>query len=82
MAHLHGNTISKCHLECNLELPKDLQQLEFNTLEGDGLPSLAEMERRYIMRVLDSTGYNKGITAQILNIPRTTLWRKIKQYGL
>ena len=64
------------------DLPKDLQQLEFNTLEGDGLPSLAEMERRYIMRVLDSTGYNKGITAQILNIPRTTLWRKIKQYGL
>ena len=64
------------------DLPKDLQQLEFNTLEGDGLPSLAEMERRYITRVLDSTGYNKGITAQILNIPRTTLWRKIKQYGL
>ena len=64
------------------DLPKDLEQLEFNTLEGDGLPSLAEMERRYIMRVLDSTGYNKGITAQILNIPRTTLWRKIKQYGL
>ncbi len=64
------------------DLPKDLQHLEFNTLEGDGLPSLAEMERRYITRVLDSTGYNKGITAQILNIPRTTLWRKIKQYGL
>jgi len=63
------------------DLPKDLQHLEFETIAGDGLPPLAEMERRYIMKVLERTGYNKGLTAQILDIPRTTLWRKIKLYG-
>jgi len=64
------------------DLPKDLQNLEFDTIAGDGLVSLAEMEKRYLMKVLERTGYNKGLTAQILNIPRTTLWRKIKSYGL
>ncbi|WP_310600465.1 sigma-54 dependent transcriptional regulator [Desulfobulbus sp.] len=64
------------------DLPGDLQDLEFDTLEGDGLLTLEAMERRYIAKVLASTNYNKGITAQILDIPRTTLWRKIKAYGL
>ena len=64
------------------DLPKDLQQLEFDTLEGDGLHSLEEIERRYIVKVLENTGYNKGLAAKILGIPRTTLWRKMKAFGL
>ncbi len=64
------------------DLPGDLQQLEFDTMEGDGLPTLDEMERRYVIKVLEKTGYNKGMTAQILGIPRTTLWRKLKTYGV
>jgi len=31
---------------------------------------------------LEKTGDNKGLTAQILDIPRTTLWRKLKAYGI
>ena len=64
------------------DLPKDLQNLEFDTLEGGGMPTLAEMERRYIAKVLADTNRNKGVTAQILDIPRTTLWRKLKAYGV
>jgi len=64
------------------DLPRDLQKFDFDTLEGDGLTSLAEMERRYIKTVLESTGYNRSRAAEILDIPRTTLWRKIKMYGL
>jgi DNA-binding NtrC family response regulator len=64
------------------DLPRDLQQLEFKTIEGDGLPTLEEMERRYIMKVLEKTGYSKSLTAQVLDIPRTTLWRKLKAYGI
>lgn len=64
------------------DLPSDLRQMDFDSIEGEGLVSLEEMERRYIARVLERTGYNKGLTAQILGLPRTTLWRKIKQYGL
>lgn len=64
------------------DLPKDLQKLEFDTLEGDGLHSLAEMEKRYILKILERTKYNNKIAAQILGLPRTTLWRKIKMFGL
>ena len=64
------------------DLPRDLQQLEFDTIQGDGMPSLAEMEKRYIQKVLQLTDFNKGVSAQILGIPRTTLWRKIKSYDL
>lgn len=64
------------------DLPADLQKLEFNTLEGEGLLSLEELEKQHIMRVLQKTGNNKGLTSKILNLPRTTLWRKMKKYGL
>jgi transcriptional regulator with PAS, ATPase and Fis domain len=64
------------------DLPQDLQQLEFDTMEGEGLLPLDEVEKRHISRVLEKTGYNKGLTAQILDIPRTTLWRKIKEFKL
>ncbi len=64
------------------DLPQDLQQLEFNTLEGEGLLPLGELEKRYIISVLERTGYNKALTAQILDLPRTTLWRKLKEYNI
>ncbi len=60
------------------DLPPDVQNLEFDTLEGDGLPTLSEVERRYIIKVLEKTGHDKGLSARILGIPRTTLWRKMK----
>ncbi len=64
------------------DLPEDLQQLEFNTIEGEGLLPLGELEKRYIISVLERTGYNKALTAQILDLPRTTLWRKLKEYNI
>ena len=64
------------------DLPQDLRQVEFVLVEGEGLSTLDDMERRHIARVLARAGRNKGLTAQILGIPRTTLWRKLKQYKL
>jgi transcriptional regulator with PAS, ATPase and Fis domain len=64
------------------DLPQDIQSMEFDTVEGEGLLSLKDLEKRYIGRILEKTGYNKGLTAQILDVPRTTLWRKLKAYGL
>ena len=40
------------------------------------------MEKRLILRVLESTGWHKAKSAEILGINRTTLWQKIKRYGL
>jgi two-component system response regulator AtoC len=41
--------------------------------------TLAELEKRYIVEVLDATGNNKSKTAEILGISRAALWRKLKQ---
>lgn len=64
------------------DLPADLQKLDIDTLEGEGLLTLEEMEKQYIAMVLTKAGHNKAIASKILDLPRTTLWRKLKRYGL
>jgi Nif-specific regulatory protein len=44
--------------------------------------SLADMERRHILGVLNHTGWNKSRAANILGIERSTLDRKIRRYLL
>ncbi|BEQ15351.1 sigma-54-dependent transcriptional regulator [Desulfoferula mesophila] len=64
------------------DLPPDLRDLEFRTYEGEELQSLEEIERRHIAKVITKTGNNKGLACEILGMPRTTLWRKLKKFGL
>jgi two-component system response regulator AtoC len=44
------------------------------------LVPLAEMERRYILRVLKALGGNKTLAANVLGLDRTTLYRKLGRY--
>jgi len=44
------------------------------------LPSLAELEKRYILKILAKNNNNKEKTSSILGINKTTLWRKLKEY--
>jgi len=62
------------------DLPPDLQRLAISG--QNAWPSLEKKEREYIRQVLIKTNYKKGLAAQILKIPRTTLWRKMKRLGL
>lgn len=48
-------------------------------LAGD-LPSLEELERRYILKVLANFHDNREHTAEILGINKSTLYRKLQQY--
>jgi len=64
------------------DLPQDLQQLSMSSMDIPSWPSLEEKEREYILQVLIRTNHNKGRAAQLLRIPRTTLWRKMKRLGL
>jgi DNA-binding NtrC family response regulator len=64
------------------DLPGDLQQLSISSLESDNWPSLEEKEKEYIKQVLFKTGHRKTAAAEILKIPRTTLWRKMKRLGI
>jgi two-component system response regulator AtoC len=45
------------------------------------LVSMEEVERRYILRVLDAVGGNKTLAAQVLGFDRKTLYRKLERYG-
>ncbi len=45
------------------------------------LVSLEEMERRYILRVMEAVAGNKTLAAQILKVGRKTLYRKLESYA-
>ena len=48
----------------------------------DGPTTLADRERDAIVRSLDTHGWKLAETAKSLGISRTTLWRRLKAYGL
>jgi two-component system response regulator HydG len=49
---------------------------------GTVMESLASVERRHITNVLQACGGKSSEAARVLGIGRTTLWRKMKEYGL
>ncbi|HVB39158.1 MAG TPA: sigma-54 dependent transcriptional regulator [Vicinamibacterales bacterium] len=48
----------------------------------DDLPSLDELERRYLLHVLEHAGGNRTRAAEILGIDRRTLYRMAERYGI
>jgi two-component system response regulator AtoC len=42
--------------------------------------TLAELEKKHILEVLEATGGNKSKTTELLGISRAALWRKLKQF--
>ena len=45
-------------------------------------PSLEEMEKNYILRVLKEANGNQSKASQLLGIDRKTLYLKLKKYGI
>jgi transcriptional regulator with PAS, ATPase and Fis domain len=45
------------------------------------LVPVEEVERRYILHVLEASGGNKTLAARTLGLDRKTLYRKLRQYG-
>jgi DNA-binding NtrC family response regulator len=64
------------------DLPSRLRKFYLQGWNEEELLSLDEVEKRYIARVLSKTDYNIKAAGRILKMPRTTLWRRIKKYGL
>jgi DNA-binding NtrC family response regulator len=46
------------------------------------LVAMEEVERRYILRVLEAVAGNKTLAAKILGFDRKTLYRKLERYGV
>jgi two-component system response regulator HydG len=68
------------------DLPERVQQYVQShvVVAGDDpaeLVPLEEVERRYILRVLDATAGNKTLAARILQLDRVTLYRKLARMG-
>jgi two-component system response regulator HydG len=68
------------------DLPERIRDYQASrlVLEGhdpDELQTLEEVERRYILHVLDAVGDNRTLAARVLGLDRKTLWRKLQRYA-
>ncbi len=69
----------------NGSAPAMARATEFSPLQPTAEPMvipLVEVERREIMKALDYTKGDRGLAATLLGIGRTTLYRKLKEYGV
>jgi two-component system response regulator HydG len=69
------------------DLPERIRRFEPRhvLVAGDDLEelvSLEEVEKRYILKVMQAAGGNKSLAAQTLGVSRRTLYRKLGEYGL
>lgn len=46
------------------------------------MQSLQKMERAHILRTLEQVGWNRKRAAEVLQISTTTLWRRLKEFGI
>ena len=60
----------------------DALELEESPLADDASPALDEIEKKQIIRVLEQTKGNRKLAAELLDIGRTTLYNKMKAYGI
>jgi DNA-binding NtrC family response regulator len=66
------------------DLPAHINQLTIETYRhtpGE-IPTLEEMEKRYILWVLEKYKGNKTQAAAAMGIDRVSLWRKLKRFGM
>jgi two-component system response regulator HydG len=69
------------------DLPAKIQEYTtsravFVGIEPSQLAPMSEIERGYVLRVLDAVGGNKSKAAQILGFDRKTLYAKLRAYGV
>ncbi|MCC6848661.1 MAG: sigma-54-dependent Fis family transcriptional regulator [Deltaproteobacteria bacterium] len=63
-------------------LPEEVTSPELPASSPTPLRPLAEVEREHVIRVLEACGGRQIDAARVLGIGRTTLWRKIRDFGI
>jgi two-component system response regulator AtoC len=78
-----GEIVEVDHLPIELRttLPKENKPIHQPALSDEAL-SLQDIERRHIIETLQKFDGNKSKAARVLNISRSTLREKLKQYGI
>ena len=78
-----GNEVTPDDLPAKLQSPevKTAAQSSLATLYSD-LPSLAELEKRYLIYLLETLSDNRTRAAEVMGIDRRTLYRMAERYGI
>jgi DNA-binding NtrC family response regulator len=81
--HARGNEV------VSEDLPEKLQSVQLRAAARsplsalfEDLPSLDELERRYLIYILEVAGGNRTRAAEVMHIDRRTLYRMIERYGI
>jgi two-component system, NtrC family, response regulator AtoC len=69
------------------DLPEKVTQLHRKPrapipMDPGELVTLEEMERRYVLHVLEASNGSKSVAARTLGLDRTTLWRRLERIGI
>jgi two-component system response regulator HydG len=69
------------------DLPEKIREFKSSRVvveseDPSELLPMDEVERRYVLRVLDAVGGNKTMAARVLGFDRRTLYRKLDGYGV
>ena len=64
-----------------IDLPSNLLYSAENTAGTPEVYSLQEVEKRAIVQALEATGGDRARAAKLLGIGKTTIYRKLKEYG-
>ena len=64
------------------DLPEEVRLRSTHRLSLDTTRTLAEVERDYILAVLEANGGNQAKTAERLKIGTATLYRRLRAYGI
>ncbi len=64
------------------DLALEVQNLNRPDSRGQRPVALKDVERVHILSVLRLTNWNKAKTARMLGISRSTLWAKMREFGL
>jgi DNA-binding NtrC family response regulator len=79
----HALTMGKGEILLPEDLPVSVTAPERDIVQEATLDdvTLAELERRYILRILEKMGGHQIKTSKVLGIDRRTLYRRLRQYG-
>ena len=64
-------------------IPQDAQKIENQRYDDDNLrEATREFERKYITNVLEKCHYDKAVTAKVLGVGLSSLYRKIEELDI
>ena len=67
------------------DLPPSLSNMQKKvriSMDGFEATTLEELEKRHILGTLENYNWNQKKASEILGVSTTTLWRKLKSYGI